>query len=194
MPANQSRPLPDGGEVRPIIRWGDPVMHHELRDVTEFDESLGELVADMVATMRAASGVGLAANQVGVNLKVFVFDCPDDDDRYISGVICNPVLTLPRTEDRQLDEGEEGCLSLPGAYAECARPDWAMASGTDHRGEAVTFEGTGMLARCLQHETDHVYGTVFADRIADRKRKQLLKLHEQQASDFPEDWPANLAG
>src|SRR5699024_2658104 len=135
---------PDGGKVRPIIRWGDPVMHHELRDVTEFDESLGELIADMVATMRAASGVGLAANQVRVTLKVFVFDCPDDDDRYISGVICNPVLPLPLTEDRQLVAGAEGCLSLPGAHAEWARPDWAMASGTDNRGEAVTLEVTGI--------------------------------------------------
>ncbi|REK70218.1 peptide deformylase [Aeromicrobium endophyticum] len=188
----QSRPLPGGGSVRPITRWGTPVMHHELADVTVFDDELRTLVADMVATMYAARGVGLAANQVGVDLKVFVFDCPDDDDVMISGVVCNPVLTLPEGRDRNLEDADEGCLSLPGAFTGCARPDVARVTGLDENGEPVTFEGTGLLARCLQHETDHLFGTVFGDRVPERARKKLYKQHDELAENYPDDWPVTI--
>nr|WP_255499360.1 peptide deformylase [Aeromicrobium senzhongii] len=181
--------MPTGGSVRPITRWGTPVMHHELRDVTEFDDELATLVADMVATMYAAEGVGLAANQVGVDLKVFVFDCPDDDMQRITGVVCNPVLRLPDGADRKLDVHDEGCLSLPGAFTECARPDHAWVTGVDQHGEPVEFEGTGLLARCLQHETDHLFGTVFGDRVPEKARKKLYKQHQALADDYAEDWP-----
>jgi len=166
-------------------------MHRELADVTVFDESLAELVRDMVATMYAARGVGLAANQVGVDLKVFVFDCADADDNMVTGVVCNPVLTLPEGKDRKLDEEDEGCLSLPGAFVGCARPDRARVEGFDHNGEPVAFEGTGMLARCLQHETDHLFGTVFGDRVPERSRKRLRKQHDELAAHYPHDWPAS---
>ena len=189
--AEQSRPLPEGGKILPITRWGAPVMHHELRDVTDFGEELATLVADMTATMYAAEGVGLAANQVGVDLKVFVFDCPDDDHQRVTGVVCNPVLTLPEGKDRNLDTADEGCLSLPGAFAECARPDLATVRGVDHLGEPVEFTGTGLLARCLQHETDHLFGTVFGDRVPDRARKKLYKQHDNLADDYPDDWPVS---
>lgn len=194
MRASQSCPLPPGGTVHSILRWGNRVMHQELIDITSFDDELARLVADMTATMRAASGVGLAANQIGGDLKVFVFDCPDADDQYVSGVVCNPVLTLPQGEDRQLDEADEGCLSLPGAYADCARPDHAVVTGYDHTGEPVRFDGSGLLARCLQHETDHLFGMVFGDRIAERKRKKLYRMHEEFTSDYPADWPVSTAG
>ncbi|MFO6453354.1 MULTISPECIES: peptide deformylase [unclassified Aeromicrobium] len=187
--ADQSRPLPTGGSVRPITRWGTPVMHHELRDVTTFDDELATLVADMVATMYAAEGVGLAANQVGEDLKVFVFDCPDADHQRITGVVCNPVLRLPDGTDRKLDVADEGCLSLPGAFTECGRPDHAWVTGVDHTGEPVAFEGTGLLARCLQHETDHLFGTVFGDRVPEKARKKLYKQHKTLAEDYPDDWP-----
>ncbi|MFS0884504.1 peptide deformylase [Aeromicrobium sp. 179-A 4D2 NHS] len=187
--ADQSRPLPSGGSVRPITRWGTPVMHRELRDVTEFDDELQELVADMVATMYAAEGVGLAANQVGVDLKVFVFDCPDADQQRITGVVCNPVLRLPEGDARRLDVHDEGCLSLPGAFTECGRPDHAWVTGVNQHGEPVEFEGTGLLARCLQHETDHLFGTVFGDRVPEKARKKLYKQHRQLADDYPDDWP-----
>ena len=190
--ASQSRPLPGGGSVRPITRWGTPVMHHELRDVTEFDDELRTLVADMVATMYAARGVGLAANQVGVDLKVFVFDCPDDDDVQVTGVVCNPVLTLPEGKDRHLEEADEGCLSLPGAFTECARPDYARVTGFDENGEPVEFVGTGLLARCLQHETDHLFGTVFGDRVPERARKKLNKQHAELADHYTADWPVTI--
>jgi peptide deformylase len=181
--------LPAGGRVRPITRWGEPVMHRECADVTAFDADLEQLVADMVATMYAAPGVGLAANQIGVGLKVFVFDCTDADDNRVRGVVCNPVLTLPVGDERRLDEADEGCLSLPGAYAPCARPDVASVSGVDHTGAPVTYDGTGLLARCLQHETDHLYGTVFGDRLTARARKRLYADAEEVADEHPPTWP-----
>lgn len=164
-------------------------MHRELQDVTVFDDDLHTLVADMVATMYAASGVGLAANQIGVDLKVFVFDCPDEDGAHVRGVVCNPVLTLP--VERHLEEGDEGCLSLPGAFVECTRPDWAHVTGFDEHGSPVEFTGTGLLARCLQHETDHLHGTVFGDRVPASARKRLHKRHEESAELYPDDWPVS---
>lgn len=166
-------------------------MHQTLRDVTNYDDELRTLVADMVATMYAASGVGLAANQVGVDLKVFVFDCPDADGNHVSGVVCNPVLKLPEGRARQLEEENEGCLSLPGAFIECTRPDAAQVTGFDEFGQPVEFTGTGLLARCLQHETDHLFGTVFGDRIPERARKKLYKRHSELADRYPEDWPVS---
>lgn len=166
-------------------------MHRELADVERYDDELETLVKDMVATMYAAQGVGLAANQVGEGLKVFVFDCPDEDDNRVTGVVCNPVLSLPEGKDRNLDEDDEGCLSLPGAFIPCARPDFASVTGTDHTGAPVEFHGTGLLARCLQHETDHLFGTVFGDRIPERSRKKLYKQHQQLAPDYPDDWPVS---
>jgi len=183
-------PLPGGGTIRPITRWGSPVMHRAQQQVTSYDESLRTLVADMVATMYAAEGVGLAACQIGEDVACFVFDCPDESGRHTVGVVCNPTLTLPEGRDRRLNDDDEGCLSLPGAFVECARPDWARVDGFGLTGEPVTFEGDGLLARCLQHETDHTYGTVFGDRLSTRNRKKLQKAHEKVAADFPGDWPA----
>ena len=165
-------------------------MHRACRPVEVFDDDLATLVKDMVATMYAAEGVGLAANQVGVDLKVFVFDCPDDHGERRTGVVCNPVLRVPVGTHRVLDESEEGCLSLPGGFAPCARPDHAEVSGVDHTAEPVHYEGGGFLARCLQHETDHTNGIVFGDRIANRARKKLYKEADKAAEDFPPGWPA----
>ena len=166
-------------------------MHRVNQPVTDFGDELQTLVADMVATMNAAEGVGLAANQVGVDLQLFVFDCPDKDGNQVQGVVCNPVIELPEGKDRRLDEGDEGCLSLPGAFTKCARPDFARVTGVDQHGRPVTFEGDGLLARCLQHETDHTLGTVFGDRISAKSRKKLGKQQEKVAADFPETWPAD---
>ncbi len=173
-----------------MTRWGTPVMHVPQKRVTEYDDTLRDLVADMVATMYAADGVGLAACQIGVDLAVFVFDCLDKAGDRTVGVVCNPVLTLPEGRDRRLDEGEEGCLSLPGAFVPCPRSGFATVSGTGLDGEPVTFSGDGLLARCLQHETDHTHGTVFGDRLPTKVRKRLYKEHEKAAEEYPEDWPA----
>ncbi|GAA1451239.1 peptide deformylase [Mycobacterium cookii] len=183
-------PLPEGGSVRPITRWGTPVMHRPQAAVRTYDEALRTLAADMVATMYAAEGVGLAACQVGEDVAMFVFDCPDDTGTRTVGVVCNPVLTLPEGRDRRLEDDEEGCLSFPGSFESCPRPDWARVDGTGLDGEPVTFEGDGLLARCLQHETDHTLGTVFGDRLSAKSRKRLTKKHDAAAEDFPLTWPA----
>lgn len=184
-------PLPSGGTVRPITRWGEPVMGRALRPVTVFDDALVTLVADMVATMYAAEGVGLAANQIGEDSAVFVFDCPDATGHHTVGVVCNPVLELPVGADRRLDDDDEGCLSWPGAYVPCARPDYAAVTGQGLSGEPVRFEGNGLLARCLQHETDHLNGIVFGDRISHKARKKLDKQMQKAAADYPLTWPAS---
>lgn len=183
-------PLPEGGAVRPMTRWGADVMHRPQQQVSVFDEALKELAADMVATMYAAEGVGLAGCQIGEDVAIFVFDCPDASGEHTVGVVCNPRLTLPEAGQRQLDVDDEGCLSFPGAFAECARPDWAAVDGQGLDGEPVHFEGDGLLARCLQHETDHTVGTVFGDRLPTKVRKKLSKAHEKVAKKYPEDWPA----
>ncbi len=182
--------LPGGGTVRAITRWGEPVMHRTQEPVTEFDEELRSLVADMVATMYAADGVGLAACQIGVDRSVFVFDCPDADGVRHLGVVCNPELYLPEGKDRRLDDGEEGCLSFPGAYVDCARPDYAEVRGQGLDGDSVRYAGTGLLARCLQHETDHCHGRVFGDRLPKRAYKQLTRQHDAAVEEFPPGWPA----
>ena len=125
--------------------------------------------------MYAADGVGLAACQIGVDLAVFVFDCPDESGERTVGVVCNPVLTLPEGRDRRLDDGDEGCLSFPGAFMPCARPDFATVTGTGLDGEPVAFSGDGLLARCLQHETDHTLGTVFGDRLSTKARRSCAR-------------------
>ncbi len=181
--------LPDGGTVLPITRWGEPVMHRTLKPVDTFDAALARLVADMVATMRAAEGVGLAANQVGADLQLFVFDCPDSDHVRHAGVVCNPRLVLPQGDDRRLDEDDEGCLSMPGAFVPCARPDRARVEGVDQHGDPVAYEGDGLLARCLQHETDHVFGTVFGDRLNRKLRRLLEQEAADHAEEFPPGWP-----
>ena len=184
-----SAELPTGGTVRPVVRWGTDVMHRRARPVTSYDGELRGLVADMVATMYAAQGVGLAACQIGVDLAVFVFDCPDESGTIHRGVVCNPVVELREGRERHLDDSEEGCLSYPGAFVDCARPDWARVTGQGVGGAEVSYEGDGLLARCLQHETDHIDGTVFGDRISDRARKKLRKAMESAAEDYPLDWP-----
>jgi len=180
------------GSPRKIVMAGDPVLHRHSRPVTDFGPELAALVEDLFASLAVADGVGLAAPQVGVDLAVFVYDCPDEDGVPHRGVVCNPELELPEGPDRRLDEDDEGCLSYPGAYVACARPDRAVVRGTDADGEPVEVVGTGLLARCLQHETDHLRGTVFGDRISDRARKKLRKQMEAAAADYPPDWPVGL--
>ncbi|UGY93549.1 peptide deformylase [Streptomyces gobiensis] len=163
------------GTARPITVVGNPVLHKECRDVTEFDDELARLVDDMFASQRAAEGVGLAANQIGVDLKVFVYDCLDDEGVRHVGVVCNPVLDELPAERRMLDDSNEGCLSVPGAYASLARPDYAVVRGQDAEGKPIAVQGTGYFARCLQHETDHLYGYLYIDRLSKRERKEALK-------------------
>ncbi|MFI9581465.1 peptide deformylase [Streptomyces sp. NPDC052236] len=167
------------GTARPITVVGNPVLHKECKDVTEFDDKLSALIDDMFASQRAAEGVGLAANQIGVDLKVFIYDCPDDDGVRHVGVVCNPVLEELPAESRALEEANEGCLSVPTAYAELARTDYAVVRGQDAQGKPIKVRGTGYFARCLQHETDHLYGYLYIDRLSKRDRKDALRQMEE---------------
>jgi peptide deformylase len=169
-------PLAQGGTARPITLHGEPVLHARCAEVTTFDDDLVTLVRDMYASMYAARGVGLAANQIGVGLRVFVVDCPDDDDEVVVAHVVNPVLELPA--ERVLDDSSEGCLSVPGPSAFLARPDHAVVRGVDVHGEPVVIVGTGLLARCLQHESDHLEGMVYVDRLSRRERKRVLRQWE----------------
>ncbi len=164
------------GTVRPITVVGHPMLHRECQDVTVFDDTLASLIDDMFASQHAAEGVGLAANQIGVDLKVFVYDCPDDDGARHVGVVCNPVLDELPAEARVLDDNNEGCLSVPTAWAELGRPDLAVVRGQDATGKPIAVRGTGYFARCLQHETDHLHGALYLDRLSKRERKKALKM------------------
>jgi peptide deformylase len=172
-----------------MTRWGTPVMHAPTTPVTVFDDDLAQLARDMFATMAASQGVGLAATQVGRGISMFVFMCPDDDDVMHAGAVCNPVVTLPAGNARNLEEAEEGCLSFPGAYEELARPDHAVCNGQDIEGNPIEIIGTGLLARCLQHESDHLQGIVFGDRLNGKRRRSLRKKAEEMAYRYPDDWP-----
>lgn len=177
------------GSVRPISRWSEPVMHSPTRTVSDFGPALQTLIADMFATNFAADGAGLAAPQVGVDLAVFIFDCLDAQlDRRV-GLVCNPTMTFADRASRRFVELDEGCLSFPGAFAITVRPDFAICRGQDQYGNDIEVIGTGTLARCLQHETDHVNGLVFEDRLPRRLRKLLHTRHEQNSWRYPADWP-----
>ncbi|MFJ9371807.1 peptide deformylase [Streptomyces sp. NPDC101455] len=171
------RPAPEAGRgsVRRVTEVGEEVLHRPSRDVTEFGPDLAALIDDMFLTMYVAEGAGLAANQVGVDLRLFVYDCPDDDGVRHVGHIVNLVLDpIDPAGRRLLDEGE-GCLSVPGAMMDVPRPDRAVVRGLDKDGNALVIEGTGYFARCLAHETDHVNGQVYLDRLSKRDRKEALR-------------------
>ncbi|MEU6192897.1 peptide deformylase [Streptomyces sp. NPDC047061] len=177
------------GSVRRITETGEDVLHKPSRDVTEFGPDLAALIDDMFLTMYVAEGAGLAANQVGVDLRLFVYDCPDDDGVRHVGHIVNPVLEAPSPAGRRLLDDSEGCLSVPGATMEVPRPDRAVVHGQDKEGNPLTLEGTGYFARCLAHETDHVNGRVYLDRLSKRERKEALR----QMADRREDVYARRA-
>ncbi|MFG3206881.1 peptide deformylase [Streptomyces sp. NPDC048192] len=162
------------GAVRRITEVGEEILHKPCRDVTEFGPDLAALVDDMFLTLYAAEGAGLAANQVGVDLRLFVYDCPDDDEIRHVGHIVNPVLETPTLGRRLLDEGE-GCLSVPGAVMAVPRPDRAVVRGLDRDGNPLVVEGTGYFARCLAHETDHTNGFLYLDRLSKREKKDALR-------------------
>lgn len=164
------------GRVLPITVVGEDVLHRRNADVTEFGTpDLCALIDDMFRTMYVAEGVGLAANQVGVDLRVFVYDCPDDDGVRHVGHVVNPVVETEGVGEEGVCVDNEGCLSVPGPHAELARAPRARVRGFDRDGVPVVVEGGGYFARCLQHETDHTLGRLYIDRLSKRERKRVLK-------------------
>lgn len=166
------------GTVRPLRRFGDPVLGRPAEPVTDFGERLASLVEDLYATMYAASGVGLAAPQIGVPLQVFVHDCPDDEGRRHLGHLVNPRLLVA---DGVVVGGPEGCLSLPGVRASTERFDRAVVEGVDITGAPLRIEGTGFFGRCLQHECDHLDGVVFADRLRGLRGRRVRRAARRMA-------------
>jgi peptide deformylase len=164
--------------VHPIRIAGDPVLHQPTREVTEFDEQLRTLTEDMFETMYAAEGVGLAANQIGLDLRLFVYDCPDDEGVEHRGLVVNPKLETSEIPETMPDPDDdwEGCLSVPGESYPTGRASWARVTGFDVTGEPITVEGTGYFARCLQHETDHLDGHLYLDRLVGRHARAAKKM------------------
>ena len=169
---------PNKGQIRPIVTVGDPVLSTPCRAVTDFGDELRQLVADMFATMYDAPGVGLAANQIGVDLAVFVIDCPDSENGSLVGHVVNPQLEV-LGEDRELELDDEGCLSIPGPYTDVPRLKQVAVTGFDWSGAPVRLEGYGRAARCLQHETDHLAGYLYVDRLPAKQRRRVLKEYEE---------------
>jgi peptide deformylase len=157
--------------IRPILRYGDPALHRPASEVTAFDDALQQLINDMIETMYAAPGVGLAANQIGVPLRIFVVDLSVGRNHQELVVMVNPVFVA--REGMQLEE--EGCLSAPGFNATVVRPSKATVRGFDRDGTEQVIEGTGLLARAFQHEMDHLDGMVFIDRLRGIKRDLIVR-------------------
>ncbi|HSK28089.1 MAG TPA: peptide deformylase [Jiangellales bacterium] len=152
--------------IQPIRLFGDPVLRTPADPVVDFDKELRRLVQDLTDTMVDAPGAGLAAPQLGVSLRVFTYHVDG-----VLGHLVNPDLTLSAEEQ----VGPEGCLSLPGLEYDCRRAMRVVARGFDQWGEPVTVEGSDLLARAVQHETDHLDGVLFIDRLDRESRKAALK-------------------
>jgi len=177
-------PEAERGSVRRITVVGEEILSRPCREVTEFRTAeLSALIDDMFLTMYVADGAGLAANQVGVDLRLFVYDCLDDQGIRHVGHIINPVLDPPDPGCRRLIDEFEGCLSVPGAAMEVSRTDRAVARGHDKDGSPLAVEGTGYFARCLQHEADHLVGHTYLDRLSKRDRKDALRQMEDRRED-----------
>jgi len=152
--------------IQPVRLFGDPVLRRKAQPVTDFDKELRRLVEDLTDTMLDAPGAGLAAPQIGVGLRVFTW--------YVDGEVghlVNPELTL----SDETQDGDEGCLSIPGLTYDCRRALSVVAHGFDMHGEPVAIEGSELLARAIQHETDHLDGVLFIDRLDDAARKAAMR-------------------
>ena len=157
--------------IRPILRYGERPLHERAADVTTFDDDLQRLIDDMIETMYAAPGIGLAATQIGVPLRIFVVDVTVGQSVKDLIVMVNPAFV--EREGTQLEE--EGCLSAPGFNATVVRPARAIVKGLNRHGEEQTIEATGLLARAFQHEMDHLDGVVFIDRLRGIKRDMIVR-------------------
>jgi peptide deformylase len=153
--------------VKPIRLFGDPVLRTPADPVVDFDKQLRGLVKDLTDTMLEEGGAGLAAPQLGVSLRVFSYNVDE-----LVGHIVNPVV---RTLGEELQDGEEGCLSLPGLYFDCERYQRVVATGFTMHGDPIVLEGSALMARCIQHETDHLDGILFIDRLDSETRKAAMK-------------------
>ena len=153
--------------VQSIRLFGDPVLRTPADVVVDFDKELSALVKDLTDTMLDEDGAGLAAPQLGVGLRVFAFNVDD-----VVGHIVNPVISFPDDEEQT---GPEGCLSIPGVFVDTKRRQHVVAQGFNQHGDQIQLVGTGMMARCVQHETDHLDGVLFLDRLDPAGRKDAMR-------------------
>jgi peptide deformylase len=167
--------------ILPVVKYGDPILNKEGSTISEFNGRLAELVQNMFETMQAAKGVGLAAPQIGQSLKLFVMDCTGGKDPARRFAFINPQIV----ESRETQVGEEGCLSFPGLYFEVERPRITTVSAYDIHGNEFIREFEGLEARCVLHETDHIFGKLFLEYLSPLKRdlikrkiKKKIKLGE----------------
>jgi peptide deformylase len=177
--------------VLPIRITGDPVLHTPALPIETIDDTLRELVADMYETMAAAPGVGLAGPQVGVSLRLFVFDWTDDEGENWRGEAINPTLWITPTPIGEADEEEEseGCLSIPGERFPLRRSERAILQATALDGTDYEIETSGWLARIFQHEYDHLDGALYADRLEHVHGKAVAKVIRKQGWGVPgESW------
>ncbi len=163
--------------MRPIVIVGEPVLHRPAARIEAFDGALRQLVADLYDTMDTAHGVGLAAPQVGVPLRLFVYEMVNDDHVPARGVVVNPMLGLSRILDERPDPDSEseGCLSVPGEHFPLKRADRATVTGFDADGEGLRFEASGWFARVMQHEFDHLNGLLYVDRLDGKWSRRAKK-------------------
>lgn len=163
--------------VRPVVITGEPVLHRRAEPVTEWDEELAELIADMFETMDAANGVGLAAPQIGVARRIFTWQMANDDGVPARGVIVNPYVRASKAPEGSPDPHDEaeGCLSVPGESFPLRRGDRAEVTGLDADGNEIAFTATGWFARCMQHEYDHLNGFLYVDRLDGRWARKAKK-------------------
>ena len=163
--------------VRPIVITGEPVLHQRAQPVESFDDELRALVEDMFETMDAAHGVGLAAPQIGVGLRIFTWQMENDDGAPARGVVVNPYVSPSKAaqEDPDPHDEVEGCLSVPGESFPLKRGEKASVTGFDVDGNEIAFEATGWFARCMQHEYDHLNGFLYVDRLNDKWGKKAKK-------------------
>ncbi|HEY0815442.1 MAG TPA: peptide deformylase [Pseudonocardia sp.] len=165
--------------VQPIRLFGDPVLRTPAAAVTTFDAELRRLVADLADTMHDEGGAGLAAPQLGVGLRVFTYDCDE-----FEGHLINPTFEVVGDEEQF---GPEGCLSIPGLRWDCRRHLNVVAHGWNQHGEPTSIEGSAMLARCIQHEIDHLDGVLFLDRLdADTRKAAMAQIRAAEWFGTPE--------
>jgi peptide deformylase len=162
--------------IRPIVKFGAEVLDRPSSEITELDGSLETLVADMVETMYAAPGVGLAAPQIGLDMRLMVIDITVGEDPKQLIVMANPSLIQQEGEQHE----EEGCLSVPGYSGVVSRPAFVKVRGQNVKGEEVTLEGTGLLARAFCHEIDHLDGKLFLERLGILKRDLIKRKLRKQ--------------
>ena len=155
--------------MREVRYLGDPVLREMCSEVETIDDDIRALVDDLLETMYAEDGIGLAAPQIGVPLRVFVYDVREDE--IAPGVLVNPRIVEATGKQKEI----EGCLSIPGLDEVVERSGQVVVEGLDRDGEPVRIEATGLLSRCLQHENDHLDGVLFIDRVSPLKRRMLLK-------------------